>query len=263
MPTTSRAYFASPALYDLLYGHFAADVPFWLERARAARGPTLEVACGNGRILVPLRAAGIDIDGLDIDGTMLDDARRKLAAQKLEATLVQGDMREFRMARRYGLIYIPFNSFQHNLTSEDQIATLASCREHLLPGGTLVVNVFSPDPAKLALHDGEPRLQIEHALPGGGSLRAFDAVRSDGVEQVMHVERAVEVRNAKGAMTDRHTMAWDMRWIWPNEMALLFRNAGFPRAEVEGRAGSLKGDFSRRAELEAGDAAVWTAWGTA
>jgi len=263
MPTTSRAYFASPALYDLLYGHFSADVPLWLEHAREAPGPTLEVACGNGRILVPLRAAGIDIDGLDLDGAFLDDARRKLAANGLEATLVQGDMRDFRMPRRYGLIYIAFNSFQHNLTSEDQIATLARCREHLLPRGTLMVNVFSPDPAKLALHDGEPRLQIEHALPGGGSLQAFDAVRSDGVEQVMHVERRVEIRNAKGAVTDRQSMAWDMRWIWPNEGALLFRLAGFARAEVEGHAGSLKGDFSRQPELKPGDAAVWTAWGTA
>lgn len=260
MPTTSRAYFASPALYDLLYGHFSADVPFWLARARTANGPTLELACGNGRVLVPLRAAGVDIDGLDLDAALLDDARRKLAANKLVATLVQGDMREFRMSRHYGLIYIAFNSFQHNLTSEDQIATLARCREHLLPGGTLLVNVFSPDPAKLAQHNGEPRLQIEKELPGGASLQCYDAIDSEAADQIMHVSRRVEVRNAKGAVTERHAMAWDMRWIWPNEMALLFRLAGFPRAEVEGRAGSLKGDFSRQAELKAGDAAVWTAW---
>src|SRR2546430_1848926 len=123
MPTTSRACFASPSLYDLLYAHWTADVPFWRGRARAAPGPTLEVACGNGRVLVPLRAAGVDIDGLDVDAAMLDDARRKLAARTLAAKLVQGDMRDFRMPRRYGFIAIPFNAFQHNLTSEDQIAT--------------------------------------------------------------------------------------------------------------------------------------------
>ena len=43
----------------------------WLQFAREARGPVLEVMCGSGRFLVPLAEAGIDIDGVDASEDML------------------------------------------------------------------------------------------------------------------------------------------------------------------------------------------------
>src|SRR6516165_6320890 len=50
-------------LYDWecvhVLGRTDQDVGFWLEVARAAPGPCLELACGTGRVSVPLAAAGI------------------------------------------------------------------------------------------------------------------------------------------------------------------------------------------------------------
>lgn len=45
---------------------FSADIPFYLDRAKRLGGKALELACGTGRITIPLAEAGINIWGLDI-----------------------------------------------------------------------------------------------------------------------------------------------------------------------------------------------------
>src|SRR5437867_4088227 len=74
---TAMRYFAAPALYDRIYASFTGDIAYHVELARHARGPVLEVGCGNGRVLIPCAAAGAAMDGLDCDPEMLEDARRK------------------------------------------------------------------------------------------------------------------------------------------------------------------------------------------
>ncbi len=255
-----RPYFAPPDLYDLMWAAQTADVAFYAERARASQGPVLEVACGNGRVLVPTRAAGVDLDGLDYDLAMLDDARRKLDALGLKARLVHADMRDFTLPRRYDLVTIPFNTFLHNLTQADQLATLRCCREHLEGGGALVFDVFFPDPARLREHDGTPRVVLEHRHPAGeGRVRVLDAVTSDAVEQRMHVRRRVEIADDAGRVTATHAMEWDLRWVWKAEMELLLAAAGFQRWEAEGRTGAREG-FARKDRPDASGALLWTAW---
>ena len=256
---TPQRYFASPALYDLMYATTVADVPFHVELARHARGPALEIGCGNGRVLIPCVAAGAEVGGIDHDPEMLEDARRKLAEHGLRAQLTCDDMRGFILPHRYALITIPFNTFLHNLTQRDQLATLSACREHLESSGRLVVVVFSPDPRRLLEHDGTARLVLEHPHPAGaGTVRVLDASRSDPVEQVAHIQRSVEIRDAAGALMERHPLEFDLRWVWPAEMELLLRAAGFRRCAVEGRTGFRDG-FQVK-PVEARDLMVWTAW---
>ena len=253
-------YFATPALYDLIYATIQADIPFHVEQARHARGPVLEVGCGNGRVLIPCAAAGADMDGIDADPRMLEDARRKLGLQGLRAELSCADMRSFIQPRHYALIQIPFSTFLHNLTQQDQLATLYACREHLEPGGRLTIVVFSPDPRMLMQHDGQARQVMEHARPAGpGRVRVLDAVTSDPQEQVARVRRTVELREAGGGLAETHAMEFGMRWIWPAEMELLLTAAGFHRVAVEGRTGYRDG-FQKKAAITAGELMVWTAW---
>ncbi len=54
--------YASGLRYDLMWPD-VADLPFWLAQAREAGGPVLELACGTGRIAIPLAQAGFQASG--------------------------------------------------------------------------------------------------------------------------------------------------------------------------------------------------------
>jgi SAM-dependent methyltransferase len=120
------------------------DTDFYLERARDVDGPVLEMACGTGRVYLDLLAAGVDADGFDISADALDRLREKAADRDLDPTVWQADMTDFEIDRAYELAFCPFNTVQHLLTIEDQLAALECVYDALAPGGAFVFDVFVP-----------------------------------------------------------------------------------------------------------------------
>src|SRR5580692_11809206 len=64
--------------YDALFPG-PKDLPFYQRQIAAHGGPVLELACGTGRLTVPLAAAGVDITGIDRSPSMLEAARDRAA----------------------------------------------------------------------------------------------------------------------------------------------------------------------------------------
>jgi hypothetical protein len=190
---------------------------------------------------------------------MIEALRGKLAARGLGTEVTVGDMRDFTRPRAFALITIPFNSFLHNATAADQLATLRCCREHLEPGGRLMVATFHPRSSKLAEHDGTPREIKILPNPAGGSARVIDCSRCDLVGQRIAITRTVELLDGAGRVTATHDMSFELRYIWKPEMELLLTLAGFRRFSVEARTGYPQG-FAPRPAIEDGDNLVWTAW---
>ena len=50
--------FDDGALYDLFFEQFDYGLKFYLDLAQAAGGPVLDVACGTGRVMLPMLKAG-------------------------------------------------------------------------------------------------------------------------------------------------------------------------------------------------------------
>ena len=65
-------------VYDSIYSYVREDIPFYVEAAKDAGGPVLELGCGTGRVTIPIAEAGVDVVGLDSSEAMLDAASRKL-----------------------------------------------------------------------------------------------------------------------------------------------------------------------------------------
>jgi SAM-dependent methyltransferase len=128
-------------LYDWECAHVLGrtdqDVGFWLDLARAAAGPCLELACGTGRVTAPLAAAGVDLVGLDRDPAMLAVASQRRSG----ARLVVGDMRRFALHRCFGTVLIPYNSLQLLTDPNDQKVCLATAAAHLAEGGVVGLEV--------------------------------------------------------------------------------------------------------------------------
>jgi SAM-dependent methyltransferase len=241
-------------VYDLVLKDIPYGLDYYVALAREANGPVLDVACGTGRILLPCLQAGVDIEGLDLFEPMLETLRAKAAASGLAPRLHQADMSDFSLPRRYMLVIIPFNAFIHNMTPEAQISCLKRCREHLLPGGTLVFDTFFPSLEIIGAPENTRVLEGEFPHPQTGlPMRMYDTRTFDRVEQVQHSLNEIELLAADGSVETVHRSEIRSRYIYKQEMALLLRVAGFARWEI-------CGDFDRRPLTLENQAMIVTAW---
>jgi SAM-dependent methyltransferase len=133
-------------LYDPWSASVTEDVEFYVEEAVAAGGPVVELACGTGRIAVPVAKAGVPVIGVDGSAGMLEVAREYATAEGVSelVDLRLGDLREPPVRERVPLVLIPFRSLLHMTTEADREHALAAARELLAPGGKLVFDVFAP-----------------------------------------------------------------------------------------------------------------------
>ena len=67
--------------------------------------PALDLACGAGRLLLPLLSAGLDVDGCDISPDMLALCQEGAARQGLAPRLYQQAMHDLDLPRSYRTIY--------------------------------------------------------------------------------------------------------------------------------------------------------------
>ena len=230
-------------VYDFQIGGSprTADTSFWLALAEESGGPVLEVACGTGRVTLPLARAGCDITGLDISPNMLAVARRKLKQESPEVQarvrLVAGDMRDFSLGERFGLVFIPFSSFQVLLKREDQRQCLGCCARHLKPGGRLAIGVFNPKLSRLAGGGPVEEEPEEFLGPEGGTVRWRAHTDYDLANQTLRSRWRYECASPGGKITVREHVL-ELRYFFRFEMEWMLEACGF---EVE----RLHGNFDR------------------
>lgn len=140
------------------------DLAFYTSLAARTGGPVLELACGTGRLTVPLGAVG-----LDVDADMLRAARRRGAR-----CLVRGDMRRFAFARCFGLVVLAYNSLQLLLDDDDVVACLLAASGVLRPGGVVAAEVSDFQAgARHAVVEPELLADVGGATLHGGLVHDF------------------------------------------------------------------------------------------
>ncbi|QRG68536.1 class I SAM-dependent methyltransferase [Brevibacillus choshinensis] len=229
--------------YDLTQRGVAGDVAFYLEQAKQAGGAVLDLACGTGRISIPMAQAGIDVTGLDLSADMLGKAKQKASEEGVADSLrlLQGDMRNFDLGQTFSLIMIPFRSFLHLLQIHEQMKALTSIRKHLAPGGKLVMNVFVPKISHFHEENEKMSLRGTYRLENSDEVAMWDYTRYDHFQQLCEVTRTYERTDATGLVKERVTGRFTLRYIFPAELHHLLRLNGF---KVTQRYGNFaKGAF--------------------
>jgi SAM-dependent methyltransferase len=162
--------FADPDNYDI-EDDSDTGVAFYSALARETGGPILEIACGTGRVSIPIARLGLAVTGLDLVPGMLERARRKAAG--LPTRWVEGDARTFDLGEQFRLVFLTGNAFQMFLTRADQEALLARVRVHLHEEGLFAFETRNPRWTNLTPPD-----QVEH----GEGLFAFLESRTEEEE---------------------------------------------------------------------------------
>ena len=120
MKTTDNLEIYNDSLqYDRQYDGYDADTRFILGHLPPPGSAVIDLACGTGRISLPVAEAGYEVTGVDLHEGMLERAREKAAEQGLSVRFLKQDCRALDLPVTAPLIVMAGNSFQHFLTNED------------------------------------------------------------------------------------------------------------------------------------------------
>jgi SAM-dependent methyltransferase len=168
--------------YDQWSAHMTEDVGFYVELAREADGPLVELGVGNGRVAIPVAAAtGRAVVGIDLSKAMLEQAHARATAAGVQLDLREGDMRDFMLDEQAALIYCPFRALFHLPTWTDRRRTFERVAASLRPGGRFAWNVFAFDHQAAALAEGQHQDEpVPHTVRYSVVENRIDITLDDG-----------------------------------------------------------------------------------
>ena len=237
--------FSDPVNYDM-EDTSDTGIAFYTALAQETGGPALEIACGTGRVSIPIARLGFSVTGLDIVPGMLALARSKSAG--LPARWVEGDARAFDLGERFRLIFMTGNAFQAFLTRADQEALLDRVCAHLHDQGVFAFETRNPRWATRETRDAEADWQAigQHGQAGlfanletraaeedwrtytdssGRDVRVSKTQRYDHVAQILHW---TTYRRWRASDQDHTTITRiAVRYTFPQELAALLYYNGF------------------------------------
>ncbi len=229
-----------PDLYDLENADDPAfDLRFWESVVRElAPRRMLELACGTGRLTLPLASLGVveELVALDNSAPFLERLRSRLSDEPV--TVVEGDMRAPAVEGQFDLIGVPFNSLAYLTSRESRLACLRGVRSLLAPGGRFVFDLVAPryDFLAEAVGAGSPlRVDADHAAPDQGVARFLRSYTDayDTASQTLRSTNRYEIFHDDGRVEHRIT---DLNWhiYYPEELELLLESAGMSVVERYG-----------------------------
>jgi predicted O-methyltransferase YrrM len=125
------------------FGSYQADLPLWLELARAADGPVLELGAGAGRVGLQLAEAGVQLIAVERDPALAAQLEHSAAERGLDVEVVVADLgapAELRLPGRPALAFGPLHLIQE-LDGAARPALLGRLAELMAPGATVALTV--------------------------------------------------------------------------------------------------------------------------
>ncbi|MCL2498506.1 MAG: methyltransferase domain-containing protein [Symbiobacteriaceae bacterium] len=174
-----------------LHARSLQDIPFYLRQCQLAasreNSRILELACGSGRITLPLLAAGHHLVAMDHSPALLAGLKRYSqlypAAQRRRLRIYEHDITDFDLNTQFEIVLIPFRSLQL-VQFTPGTAAVASClaavKRHLAPGGRLIFDITHPDEAQISRFVQPETLSWQRLDPVDGTT----LVRKDACDYV-------------------------------------------------------------------------------
>jgi SAM-dependent methyltransferase len=162
---------------------------------------------------------------------MLRRAADRARAAGVAVDLVIGDLRDFSLGRRFGLVIVPFNTFLM-VPPDERRACLARIRKHLAPDGLLALDVFQPDPSRIAGVDGgvvDEGSAIDRST--GDRITFFTSTRAT-VDRTTHLLR-IDAVGADG-IVHRLERVLVLHFLYRREAELLLDAVGFEIVSLHG-----------------------------
>lgn len=150
------------SVYDAWFGDWLNTAPAVDRLAALGRaGPVLKLGIGTGRVAIPLRERGIDVQGIDGSEAMVARLRARPGGERIPVTL--GDFSEVGVDGAFSLVYVTAGSFFELPTQEAQLRCFRNVARRLAPGGVFAFDGLVPATALLA---GNEPMKVIPGQPG-------------------------------------------------------------------------------------------------
>ena len=197
-----------------------ADIPFFVDLARQAESPILEVGAGTGRITIPIAELGKRVVALDISESMLSRAKAKTNADNVSFLI--GDFQSLALDETFGLILAPGRTFEHALSDSDRREAFRRCSSHLKSSGLLALYVWGP-PGDAETAPPEKSKMIDPTDEHGTLRFSWREARDFGRELRTHHFRVEELN---GQMRTWEHDPIEIRWYRPEVLDELGQSVG-------------------------------------
>jgi SAM-dependent methyltransferase len=216
-------------VYDITrpIGHSFGDVEFYLKRLKSCTGRVLEPAVGTGRVMIPLMEAGLQMEGLDNSHEIVAICRARCAERGLQPVLYEGDMGSLSLPERYEAIIIPAGSFLLIERREESLGTLKRFREHLVPGGRLILDLeLQTDFSVGTVSTGT----VE--TPRGETITVESKVVEVNFLEQYSVSHMRYEKWREGELLQTEMQRFALRWYGLEEFELILKSLGFSEMVV-------------------------------
>ena len=213
-----------PEEYDETYKNYTADLNFIEAYLGENKSAIIELACGTGRLAIPLAKKGHTVYGVDIDQGMLDFAQKKALSEDVDIQLSVQDCTQLNLPIKSNFIYMTGNSFQHFLTNESQNALFKSVKKHLNPGGEFLFDTRNPILHELA----KDQIYEESIEKNGETFHVVNKESYDPLTQILHCTSTYT------STQNQYTDSINLRYTYPLEMKRLLEQHGFELIHIYG-----------------------------
>ncbi len=202
------------------------DVGLYALVCREEGGRTLELGCGNGRVLLELIGRGIDAIGVDSSPRMLEHLHAKARARGASVDVCRMDARKLAFGRGiFQVVLCPYSLVTYMTGANDVDLLLGEISRVLRPGGVAVLDAFVPRPLSQ-----RRRYVSDYSRPFRGATLTRSKRISTIEPGVNRIERRYEVAAADGSVIERVRTSEDIREFTADELRARLKARGF---EVE------------------------------
>jgi SAM-dependent methyltransferase len=214
-------------LYDI-YVPVTFDIDFFVKETKKSSGEVLELMSGTGRVSIPLIEAGVKLTCVDLSAELNAILENKLHQMGLKADVYQMDVCELELQKKFDMIIIPFHSFAHITSPDDQRKALARIQQHLLPGGTFICTLRNPIIRQKEV-DGQLQLSSKYPLPDTQGVLLIWIVENINYDdnQIVEAMQFYEEYDAKGVLKSKRLLELHFRLSRKAEFEELAKAAGF------------------------------------
>ncbi|MBR6666319.1 MAG: methyltransferase domain-containing protein [Lachnospiraceae bacterium] len=228
-----------------------ADVEFLLKCLGTTPKHVLEIACGSGRILVPLAKAGHTVTGLDLDESMLAKIPSKAEGMD-NITWKMADVIAEDWGNDYDAVVIAGN-FLMNIISEEspeyaQRLLIKKAKSALKPGGILYIDYNQTyHPKQWFVYSGERIIWQGTDSQGTSGTMLLSNSTYDAETGMIHATRCYELETSTGVKirkeipSVKHYVLLEQVHTWLKDEGFRIEReygdySGNPISEATGRA---------------------------